>query len=140
MKIINLPLALLIFTFISFQSYSQKKINSKSDKSNYSPPDLHKINGDLLGTIDDIIYFNNKPYTGLFYQIGSSDGSTGTLKDTYCDGEYLKGKRHGIWRWYRNGNLQEKRWFENGKDITNQFIKNPDLYPGEDIKKHNFMD
>jgi antitoxin component YwqK of YwqJK toxin-antitoxin module len=66
----------------------------------------------LLYNRNGILYKNNAPFSGKIFQLDA------VTKDTLLTAAYYKGKEQGEWkRFYANGQLAERRYFEDGVKV-----------------------
>lgn len=72
----------------------------------YNAANLH------LNMQDGLLLNDNKPFTGVIYELKANQKDT---MDIIC---FYRGKEHGTWkRFYPNGKLMEKRQYDNGKKV-----------------------
>ena len=95
----------LFFFGLFFNSYSLGNQNHSEAK---------KVNVKVLEYKVGLYYLQDQLYTGLFYNVFSSKGSTSEFNDSYFEGELINGERNGVWLWHRNNKMSHKQIYENG--------------------------
>jgi len=95
----------LFFFGLFFNSYSLGNQNHSEAK---------KVNVKVLEYKGGLYYLQDQLYTGLFYNVFSSKGSTSEFNDSYFEGELINGERNGVWLWHRNNKMSHKQIYENG--------------------------
>ena len=98
---------LLLFSF-SINGTSQKIETNNNIKTNL----------DDLVFKNELYFYKGELYTGSFYNTYSSYGSDSTIKDSYSEGAFRNGKRDGVWNWYRNDSLTNRKVYKDGELST----------------------
>jgi len=103
-----LPNSIFLFLFIVILGCREPK-----SPKDLTAPILIKVNSsENFQLVNDIKFLNGKAFTGQIFTLYRDS------KDTLSIKFYLEGKEHGQWnKFYKNGQLSEKRCFENGKKV-----------------------
>ncbi len=105
----------IIFFSLSFNSFSAEKGIINIEK---------KVNVKILEYEDGLYYLKDQLYTGLFYNLFSSEGPANNSIDSYFEGELINGERQGEWVWYRNNDMSHKQVYNDGKLISDVIVIN----------------
>ena len=135
---------LFILLFIPLTLFSQENVLNRET-----------IKDEYIKEIDGILYYNEKPFTGMFYEEYENgkleyedpfiDGvRNGTLKFYYESGKlrtianYKDGKKNGLYEhYYQNEKVMHKEYYKDGN--TDGLLEN--YYPNGQIKsKFNYKD
>jgi antitoxin component YwqK of YwqJK toxin-antitoxin module len=134
---------LFILLFIPLISLGQENVLNRET-----------IKDEYIKTIDGIIYYNGKPYTGVFYRnyengklnykTNWKDGKRdGPYENYYEDGQlnfkanYKDGKLDGLWeKYYEDGQLEWKINYKDGKrdGLKEEYYENGKLHMKENYK------
>ena len=93
-------------------SFSINGTSQKNETNNI------KTNLDDLAFENELYFYKGELYTGSFYNTYSSNGPNSTNKDSYAEGAIRNGKRDGVWSWYYNDLLTNRKVYKDGELST----------------------
>ena len=122
MKSLNLFLVNLFIVSFSFNGTAQ--INCTNTSTTLT------LNFNELDCKDGLYYHKGSLYTGAFYSSYNSNGLATSNTNGNCKGYFLNGKRDGVWCWYKDNELFNRRVYVNGR-ISSQKRTNFSIVNGE---------